>query len=117
MSYIMEYWYMFIVVAAILAFVGSAVFMFFKLPTNEQLSKVKEWLLLAVIQAETELGGGTGQIKLRFVYDLFITRFKWISRMISFETFSFLVDEALEEMREILKTNAAVKTLIEGDVR
>jgi hypothetical protein len=115
MGIVIENWYMFIVVIAVLFLLGSSIFMFFKLPTDNQLEKVKAWLLLAVTQAEVELGGGTGRLKLRFVYDLFITRFVWISRLISFEYFSLLVDEALEEMRMMLETNEAVKTLVEGD--
>lgn len=116
MNFLIENWYVIVAVVIFVVFIGGLVYSFFKLPTSTQLSKVKEWLLLAVTQAESELGQGTGQLKLRFVYDLFITRFKWISRMISFETFSLLVDEALEEMRKMLETNKAVKQLVKKDI-
>lgn len=75
---------------------------------------MREWLLYAVTEAERELGGGTGKLKLRQVYDLFVTRFPWLAKIVSFETFSGLVDDALDEMREMLKNNNAVKELVEG---
>lgn len=87
---------------------------FVGLPTEEQLSKVREWLLWAVTEAEKELGGGTGALKLRQVYDLFVTRFPWLAKVISFELFSTMVDEALEEMRELLDTNLAVSAFVNG---
>ncbi|MFR6482019.1 MAG: hypothetical protein ACLUPD_10785 [Anaerotignum faecicola] len=46
----------------------------------EQREKVKEWLLLAVTEAEKELGSGTGQLKLRYVYDLFLRRFPAVAK-------------------------------------
>lgn len=79
----------------------------------KQPKKVKEWLLWAVIQAETTLGGGTGQVKLRAVYDLFVERYKVISFLVSFETFSKWVDVALDEMRVMLESNANVKAIVE----
>lgn len=80
----------------------------------KQPKKVKEWLLWAVIQAETTLGGGTGQVKLRAVYDLFVERYKFISFLVSFETFSKWVDVALDEMRVMLENNVNVKAIIES---
>ena len=85
------------------------------LPTEAQLAKVKEWLLWAVTEAEKDLGGGTGKLKLRQVYDLFVTRFPWLAKLVSFELFSDMVDEALEQMREMLDTNEAVKAFVEGE--
>ena len=75
----------------------------------------REWLLWAVTEAEKELGGGTGKLKLRQVYDLFVTRFPWLARIVPFDLFSSMVDDALEEMREMLKTNQAVKAHVNGE--
>jgi len=69
-----------------------AIYTFIKRPTSAQLQKVKEWLLYAVTEAEKELGGGTGQIKLRYVYDRFLARFPHLTTIIPFELFSKLVD-------------------------
>lgn len=71
--------------------------------------------LYAVTKAEKELGGGTGQIKLRYVYDMFVARFTWLARVISFETFSMMVDEALERMKKMLESNKAMQTLVSGE--
>lgn len=62
-----------------------------------------------------ELGGGTGQIKLRYVYDMFVARFTWLARVISFEAFSMMVDEALERMKKMLESNKAMQTLVSGE--
>lgn len=116
MNWLIENWVTVVALTALLVLLGSAIFNFFKLPTNKQLDKVKEWLLYAVTLAEKEFQNGTGQIKLRFVYDMFINKFKWTSRLISFEVFSVLVDEALDRMRKMLVSNKAVKELITGEL-
>lgn len=112
MSYLIENWPLMVLIIAFIVVGISAIFMFFKLPTCGQLKKIKEWLLLAVTEAEKELGSGTGQLKLRYVYDLFLMRFPWISRIISFSFFSSLVDEVLVKMRDMLVTNQSIKQLV-----
>ena len=67
--------------------------------------------------AEKELGGGTGKLKLRYVYDLFLTKFNWLAKVITFEQFSDLVDEALEEMKRLLESNNAVKEIVNNNVK
>ena len=78
-----------------------------------QLEILKEWLLLAVVEAEKKLGGGTGQIKLRYVYDMFIEKFKFLALMITFEQFSIMVDMALDKMRLMLSSNEKLKDYVE----
>ena len=105
------------VVIAIIFFVacfGFIIYKFFQLSKEQQEAKVKEWLLFAVVEAEKHLGSGTGKIKLRFVYDMFVSKFKYLSLVISFEQFSLLVDEALEEMKNIAKNNTSVSNYIKG---
>lgn len=114
MEFIINNWYIILAALAILVAAGITMYRYFKLPSEAQLSKVREWLLWAVTEAEKELGGGTGRLKLRQVYDLFVTRFTWLARIVPFDLFSDLVDDALEEMREMLKNNKAVKELVEG---
>ena len=79
-----------------------SVYNFIKMGRAQQLNKVKAWLLFAVVEAEKEFGSKTGQLKLRYVYDLFISKFKVLSYIISFDTFSRLVDEALDEMKDMI---------------
>lgn len=114
MEFILENWPVIVAAIAVVAVAAVAVARFVGLPTEAQLSKVREWLLWAVTEAEKDLGGGTGKLKLRQVYDLFVTRFPWLAKLVSFELFSDMVDDALEEMREMLDTNQAVKAFVEG---
>lgn len=115
MEFIINYWYLLIAGIAVLIALVYVGWKFFKMPSNEQLAKIKEWLLYAVTKAEKELGSGTGKLKLRYVYDLFIGKFTWVAKVITFEQFSYLVDEALDEMRDLLETNKAIATLVGGE--
>ena len=85
---------------------------FLKLGKDKQIKIINEWLLLAVIKAEKELGDGTGQVKLRYVYDLFIDKFRLASMFISFNQFSILVDAALVIMKEMVSNNDQIKNYI-----
>ena len=111
-KFLMENWYLFIAGVGVAAAVGFMLYRFFKLPTKEQIAKIKEWLLYAVTEAEKELGGGTGQLKLRQVYDLFVQRFPAVAAVISFDTFSGWVDDALDQMREMLEQNQSVQKYV-----
>lgn len=91
------------------------VFKFLKSPTEAQIRMVKEWLLWCVIECEKALGAGTGAAKLRMAYDLFIAKFPQISQMITFEQFSLWVDEALETMRHLLKTNLDLAAYVQNN--
>jgi hypothetical protein len=107
-----------IIALGIIGIVGiaiAAIYYFIKLGKERQLEVVREWLLLAVIEAEKALGSNTGRIKLRYVYDLFITKFKFLSLIISFEQFSMLVDEALDTMRDIISSNKSIKDYVESN--
>ena len=115
MNFIINNWYIILALVAVLGVAAWYVYRYFNLPSEAQLAKVREWLLWAVTEAEKELGGGTGKLKLRQVYDLFVTRFPWLARIVPIDLFSSLVDEALEDMRDMLKTNQAVKALVSGE--
>ena len=115
MEFLVENWPLLIAAGAVIAVAATYLISFFKMPGNAQLDKVREWLLFAVTQAEKELGGGTGQIKLRYVYDMFVVKFPSLVKFISFETFSFMVDEALIKMRHLLQTNEKVEKYVEGN--
>lgn len=115
MNFIIENWYVILAAACIVAAAIVIIVRFFKLPTKEQIASVKEWLLIAVTEAEKALGGGTGQLKLRQVYDLFVQRFPWIAKVVAFSTFSLWVDEALEQMKNMLAQNTAAAAYVEGE--
>lgn len=114
MMFLMKNWYLVVALMAVAGMVGVFIGRFLKMPTAAQREKVKEWLLWAVTQAEAELGSGTGKLKLRQTYDLFIQRFPALAMAVSFDTFSLWVDEALEEMRKLLKENKTVRELVKG---
>lgn len=115
MEWIVNYWPLLTALVAILAVIIFAIYKFTKQPRPEQLAKVREWLLYAVTAAEKEFGSGTGQIKLRYVYDKFITKFPYLTTVISFELFSNLVDEALVKFKEILETNNKIQKYVENN--
>ena len=116
MNWLIENWY---VLVGLICFGIGIVFIcvsFFQMPTKQQIETVKEWLKYAVVQAEKELGGGgTGQLKLHLVYDLAITQFDWLEKLVSFDDFSKWVDEALVWMEHQLSTNANAKKYIKGE--
>lgn len=114
LNFFIENWYFIVTAIVMVVMAGVICWNFFKLPTKEQIAKIKEWLLYAVTEAEKELGGGTGQLKLRQVYDLFVQRFPTVAAVISFDTFSSWVDEALEQMREMLAKNEHAAAYVEN---
>lgn len=113
LEFLVGYWWLIVILIAVIAVVAVAVYKFVKKPSSEQMKQVKEWLLYAVVEAEKALGSGTGQVKLRYVYDKFLTKFPIISVLISFEVFSELVDEALDKLEEMLKDNEQLNNYIE----
>jgi hypothetical protein len=105
----------YIIYIAVIIVIGVALCYFFNLEKAKQLEMVQQWLLLAVIEAEKALGNGTGQLKLRFVYDMFLTKFKFLSKLISFEQFSILVDQALDVMRTMISNNKQIQDYIKKE--
>ena len=109
MDWILQsFWVFAVVVVALTSVIG-----FLNLAKEKRIEKIKEWLLYACTLAEKELGSGTGQVKLRYVYDLFIDKFKFMSMIITFEQFSNMVDGALDEMKSMLSNNEKVKEFVE----
>ena len=88
---------------------------FIKLPKEKKIANIKEWLKYAVVEAEKDLGSKTGQLKLHMVYDMAIKQFPWIAQLITFETFSDWVDEALVWMKNQLESNKAIQEYIDKE--
>ena len=112
MEFIIDNWYVIFALVALVIAITYICIRYFNKPTEEQIKALKEWLLYAVTLAEKELVSGTGKLKLRQVYDLFLIRFPWLAKIISFDTFSKYVDEALEQMKGLLSTNVNVQTFV-----
>lgn len=79
-----------------------------------QKSKIMEWLKWAVVEAEKALGTGTGQLKLRQVYDWFCQQFPFIAAILPFQVFSAWVDVALETLDKWLDSNINIVGYING---
>lgn len=105
MDFIINNWYLIFLGLAAVLVAFRAAYAFSHRPTDAQISTIKEWLLWACTEAEKELGGGTGKLKLRYVYDAFLSKFPGLSAIISFDMLSGLVDEVLKDMRELLSSN------------
>lgn len=112
MSWLIDNWYVVVGLLAVLVCAGFAIYKFFGLPTEKQIACIKEWLKYAVTVAEKELGSGTGQLKLRYVYDMFVDKFPSVSKIIPFETFSTWVDEALMWLEKQLSNNNNISQYI-----
>ena len=112
MQFLIDNWVSLLLCVLSIAVLIVLVLNFIKLPKNQQLEKVKQWLLIAVTEAEKVLGSGTGRLKLSYVYDLFVTKFPWLAKIIPFETFSNLVDEVLEDMRKLIEANPNVNEYV-----
>lgn len=115
LTWFIENWAVVLGLVCLLAVVVVAIIKFLKLPSATQVAKIKECLLAWVIEAERDLGGGTGEIKLRTVYGWFVTAFPIVKNFVSFETFSVWVDEALDIMREMLEKNKNLKHMVEEE--
>ncbi len=103
MNYIVENWY---IVVGLLALCVALFYV--------RLTDVQEWLLGVVTEAEKQMGSGTGQLKLRQVYDKFLEKFPLLSVLVPFKMFAEMVDKALERMRLMLAGNSYAQSYVEG---
>lgn len=114
MNFIISNWELIAAILSIIIVTAVSVYKFFKKNKADRLKDVRQWLLLAVTEAEKKLGSGTGQLKLRTVYDEFVYKFPWVAKVTTFDEFSNLVDKALEEMDMMLEFNVAVQEYVGG---
>ena len=113
MTLLMEYWWLAKAILAILIIAFMFLITYINLPNSKKATKVKEWLLFAVVQAEKELGSGTGQLKLRYVYNLALSKFPVFIKLIPFELFSSFVDGALQQLGNLIENSEGVKKYME----
>ena len=67
MKWLVDNWFVVFGILAVIDVIIIYSIEFVKKPKSTQISNIKEWQKYAVIQAEKELGPGTGQLKLRKV--------------------------------------------------
>lgn len=117
MNWLIENWMCIFGIAVAVILSVLFVYRFFGMPTEKQKEKIKEWLVWACIEAEKALQSGTGQLKLRQVYDMFcaVPAFTWVAKLISFEIFSEWVSDALITAKEMLINNKALAVYVYGE--
>ena len=75
---------------------------------------VMEWLLYAVTMSERDFSdSGMGWIKLKNVYDSFVSVYPIFSKILPYSLFCKWVDIALDEMRKVLKENKNIKKYVD----
>lgn len=109
-----------VLIVAALTLIGAAAtvaYRFLGQPSEKQKEKIREWLVWACIETERGLQSGTGQLKLREVWNLFcgVSAFRWVARIISFDTFSGWVTEALSTVKRMLVENPRLASYVYGD--
>ena len=117
MTWLIENWMVVFGLAVAVIIAVLVVYRFFGLPTEKQVEKIKEWLIWACIEAERALQSGTGQLKLRGVYNMFcsVPAFTWVAKLISFELFSEWVSDALATAKEMMINNKALAEYVYGN--
>ena len=113
LHFINDNWFLIVAAIATVSVISIKLYKWFKQPSAEQMKQIQEWLLYAVAEAEKILGSGTGELKLRYVYDKFVTKFPAIAIFINFDDFSIMVEKALQKFEELLQTNKKVEQLYE----
>jgi hypothetical protein len=106
-EFICENWVL-ILVSMVIVIVGSSLLI-------REPKRVREWLIWACAQAEMSLGSGTGALKLRAVYDMFILKFPIFSKIVPFSVFQEWTEDALVAFKSWLEENATKQSLFDGD--
>lgn len=117
MTWLIENWMVVFGLAVAVILAVLVVYRFFGMPTEKQVAKIKEWLIWACIEAEKALQSGTGQLKLRGVYNMFcsVPTFTWVAKIISFELFAEWVSDALATAKEMMINNKALAEYVYGE--
>ena len=74
----------------------------------------KEWLVWAVAKAESVYGSKTGELKLRYAYNLAVEKYPILAKIIPFAIFKKIIDAALKVMNDMVKNNKPIKEAILG---
>ena len=114
MNWLIDNWMLLVVLVCIVYLTIASTRSFADKPTDEQIAEIKKWLLIAVTQCEAQLGQKTGRLKLSLCYDMFVKALPSLAAIVPFEMFSELVDEVLEEMKDILSAQPDVLEKVNG---
>lgn len=100
---------MIIVALLVICAIALLVIKFIVLPSDQQQKKIKLILLDLVLKAEAALGSKTGRAKRAQVYNLLIEKIPFLIFFMSEEQYDDLLDDTLEEMKDILSNNNNLK--------
>lgn len=114
MEWLVKNWYIILALIIVITYLIMLFIEFSKKPKAVQIANLMEWLKWAVTKAESKLGSGTGQLKLRMVYNMAVDKFPFLINTITFELFSLWVDDALVWMRKQLEDNKTIEELVNG---
>lgn len=107
--------YRYIVVLAILAGI-SGIIVLWQLIRAGYVEEVKAVLLYFVTKAEQMFGGKTGKLKRAAVLAWIYEKMPAIVRFfITSEAFGTMIDEAVEEMKRYLQSNANAAAIVSGE--
>ena len=96
--------------------IGGIIIAVFLIALTMWLMGFKNWLVWAVAEAEKMLGSGTGQLKLQYVYNMAVTKFPIVSKLLPFNLFRKLVDSALDVMNDMIENNSSIAEAITNEV-
>lgn len=73
---------------------------------------LKKWLVYGVTLAEQKLGSQTGQLKLKYVYNLSLGNYPILTKLIPFPLFCKMVDKALDDMKDMINNNELISKVL-----
>lgn len=112
MNFIIQNWPFLLIGLAVIIVGIKLLYNFIKNPSAQQLESIKQWAIYACAMAEATLGSGTGQLKMRATYDMFLEKFPVLAKIVSFEKYQQIAENALMEFKKMLKENPNVQELI-----
>lgn len=112
MQFLIDYWPMIIVAIAMIIMAIAVVIDFIKKSPKEKLDSIKQWAIYACALAEAHLGSGTGQMKMRETYDMFLQRFPSLASLITFQKYKQIAESALIEFKQMLSSNPNIQEML-----
>ena len=102
MTVLLANWELILFVILLVVVAVLKVIKFFRTPSEKRQELMLTWLIQAVALAENKFGSKTGQIKLSYVYHLFLEKYGFLAMFMTQEIFEELVNRAIRIMEETL---------------
>jgi uncharacterized membrane protein len=114
MDWLVKNYVLVIGLVIIAAGAGISAYRFTRKSNEQRIAAIREWLKYAVTVSEAAMQSGTGALKLQYVWSMATAQFPFIAKLISFEEFKIMVDDALVWMREQFEKNPNIKAVVIG---